>query len=408
MGDAVVIATARLTYGKTGVNPITCLGGDFDGDGYFTLNDAAQVAEAQFGMAYLPWHVGRRLSAARRRGHANTSPFLPPKPQAKVGLLVRAASANQVEVHLNSSATAGETYKVLSVQFTSGTIASVAMHGDPDRLITVQYTDSFFHAAELGGRGLSWSVGHVATVTFRPGTNTSALGVSYTSVNTYVVQDVTNLACVPTSGLPCTACLHAHPARTTFDCTGANPSDAAMQFRRLCYCSLPPLPAVKGEVRNTGGAPVEDGVAFQPEVWWEGSSGDHQPGWYPICGRWFWDNDYGASLVCQALSRGRGCTSGTSLSAQNAFSTDAVAIGQCQSSDTSLYSCSGGYNHWDTWAYHGKNGCRAGQGVGVNITCNKGCTAPARIGGPPPPSPPPPASTTCVLTAEQAFSSRCT
>jgi hypothetical protein len=31
--------------------------GDFDLDGSFTLNDAATVAEAQFGKAYLPWQV---------------------------------------------------------------------------------------------------------------------------------------------------------------------------------------------------------------------------------------------------------------------------------------------------------------------------------------------------------------
>jgi hypothetical protein len=33
------------------------MAGDFDLDGSFTLNDAATVAEAQFGKAYLPWQI---------------------------------------------------------------------------------------------------------------------------------------------------------------------------------------------------------------------------------------------------------------------------------------------------------------------------------------------------------------
>jgi len=49
----------RLQYGITGVNTIECMSGDFDGDGSFTLNDAAHVAMAQFDKALLPWDGGR-------------------------------------------------------------------------------------------------------------------------------------------------------------------------------------------------------------------------------------------------------------------------------------------------------------------------------------------------------------
>ena len=34
MGDAVHVANSRLEYGATNINPITCLNGDFDEDGY--------------------------------------------------------------------------------------------------------------------------------------------------------------------------------------------------------------------------------------------------------------------------------------------------------------------------------------------------------------------------------------
>ena len=37
LGDAVHIANARLAYGATNVNPIACLKGDFDSDGYFSV-----------------------------------------------------------------------------------------------------------------------------------------------------------------------------------------------------------------------------------------------------------------------------------------------------------------------------------------------------------------------------------
>ena len=51
------IAAERLQFGLTGVNSVRCRGGDFDGDGFFTLNDAAHVAQAIFGVAAMPWEV---------------------------------------------------------------------------------------------------------------------------------------------------------------------------------------------------------------------------------------------------------------------------------------------------------------------------------------------------------------
>jgi len=66
LGDAVYVGRERMTYGTTGVHTLTCMQGDFDGDGSFTINDAAQIAEAQFGKARLPWQLRRRAGEQDR------------------------------------------------------------------------------------------------------------------------------------------------------------------------------------------------------------------------------------------------------------------------------------------------------------------------------------------------------
>ena len=143
----------------------------------------------------------------------------------------------------------------------------------------------------------------------------------------------------------------------------------------------PPAPP-KGAVRNTGGAPVTSGLTFFPEVWWEGTDSNYSPGWYPICGHYFWDDSAGATLACTALEGGSGCTSGSLSPASPAasYTTDAIYVGRCTGSDPNLYSCtgSGSYNSWDN--LHGPDGkCKAGMGGGsgnrIKVTCNAGCTA---------------------------------
>jgi len=57
LGDALTIAAGRLDFGLTGVNPITCLGGDLDGDGLFTINDAGFAAQVAFGNQRFPWDI---------------------------------------------------------------------------------------------------------------------------------------------------------------------------------------------------------------------------------------------------------------------------------------------------------------------------------------------------------------
>lgn len=52
------VAIARLQYGATGQNPVKCMGGDFDEDGLFTVNDASFVAQVQFDLKHFPWNHG--------------------------------------------------------------------------------------------------------------------------------------------------------------------------------------------------------------------------------------------------------------------------------------------------------------------------------------------------------------
>jgi len=194
LGDAVYVSMSRLAFGLTGRNRIQCLGGDFDSDGAFTINDAAHVAAAQFGKAHLPWdrhHRRLRRSTPQPRGNLT---------------LVQGSSPHQLEVYLYQAGAVDARWKAISVEFINGTIASVAMTHDAHGQITVQHAGSFFHAAELGGRGLSWPMGHVATVSFSATTIMNTVRINHTSFNTYVVHNMSDTTCGP--GLPCTV----HPA----------------------------------------------------------------------------------------------------------------------------------------------------------------------------------------------------
>jgi len=178
LGDAVFVANARVTLGTTGENPIACLDGDFDSDGSFTLNDAATVAEAQFGKNFLPWDDSQ-MSMNGRRGLTEAPSLVPVT-------FKRGTSETEVDVYMDKPAAE---WKGMSVQFTNaGKIASVQMHqGEPGQIMA-QHAGSFFQAAELGGRGLSYpATGRVATVTFEEATEMGAMQIDYKSMNSYVV-----------------------------------------------------------------------------------------------------------------------------------------------------------------------------------------------------------------------------
>merc|ERR1712166_506909 len=87
----------------------------------------------------------------------------------------------------------------------------------------------------------------------------------------------------------------------------------------------------------------------------------------PICGHYFWDNNDGATTVCQGLGYG-GFSSGTHTKTRTTYSTDAMAVGEC-SAGQALTSCNHGGNGWGNLEYGG-GWCKAGTQIGVTVTCN--------------------------------------
>ena len=72
---------------------------------------------------------------------------------------------------------------------------------------------------------------------------------------------------------------------------------------------------------------VVAGVSFVPEIY-DDATGNY----YPICGHCFWDNDNGASLVCQELGFDNGSVEAT----RDAYNVDAMPVGHCAERDETL------------------------------------------------------------------------
>lgn len=170
------------------------MGGDLDGDGSFTVNDAAFSAAVQFLGERFPWDgiEGRRR---RRRLDAIQQTSLDVRSRLRVVKRDMQPSALQVDVFIGADdhsphhrdAPSGQ-WKALSVQFTGGMIATVEMKQGTRGQIATQHSGRFFQAAELSGQGLSWPHGLAATVTFEAGTDPRLVNVDYDSINTYIVE----------------------------------------------------------------------------------------------------------------------------------------------------------------------------------------------------------------------------
>ena len=111
----------------------------------------------------------------------------------------------------------------------------------------------------------------------------------------------------------------------------------------------------------------KDGTA---EFFWNGM-------FSPICGHWFWDNEYGAQSFCQTL----GYTNGSIISGGkysepgDKYTVDAITIGKCYAGEE-LETCSGGCN--DKAVGNGCAECATGESVKMIINCeghNKGTEA---------------------------------
>jgi len=99
-----------------------------------------------------------------------------------------------------------------------------------------------------------------------------------------------------------------------------------------------------------------------PEVFWNGV-------WTPICGHWFWNNDYGADLFCQKLDPKY--VSGTVIKRRDVkLRQNGIQIGECKINDNSLLACTGGCNDLKTGNGHCAK-CGIGQKAAINIKCHE-------------------------------------
>ena len=109
-------------------------------------------------------------------------------------------------------------------------------------------------------------------------------------------------------------------------------------------------------VRAEGGKQVAAGERFVPEVLFEGN-------YYPICGHYFWDNDYGAETICKALGFDGGAKTNTAAK----YEEHAMPVGKCNQGEA-LDKCTGGGNGWGDFDYQ-SSWCTSGNGIGVDVTC---------------------------------------
>ena len=98
----------------------------------------------------------------------------------------------------------------------------------------------------------------------------------------------------------------------------------------------PEVPAARcadGDVRAAGEEPFKENVEVYPEVYFGGT-------WYPICGHYFWDNDFGASGFCRQL----GFEAGSKKATRIKFGYDAMPVGRCEAAHEPMSRCTGGGN----------------------------------------------------------------
>ena len=91
--------------------------------------------------------------------------------------------------------------------------------------------------------------------------------------------------------------------------------------------------------------------------------------WSPICGHYFWNNDFGANLFCQRLTSNPTSTGNIIKRTDKPLERDGIRIGSCLRYDDWL-SCSGGCN--DLGIGQGCADCDAGSPASLEIKCSHG------------------------------------
>ena len=88
--------------------------------------------------------------------------------------------------------------------------------------------------------------------------------------------------------------------------------------------------------------------------------------WSPICGHWFWDNNYGATTFCQKLGYNSGVVSGKrQRGGRGKYEVDSIHIGRCHEG-VPLEEC-----HWCIGTGNECSNCAANQRVAIKIKCDE-------------------------------------
>ena len=88
----------------------------------------------------------------------------------------------------------------------------------------------------------------------------------------------------------------------------------------------------------------------------------------PICGRYFWDNSFGARLFCKMLGK----SDGIWLFPKIPLDEDAYYVGRCSSTDTHINKCSAASN-WRTLGgsqFANSASCYKGSEAVVHVKCS--------------------------------------
>ena len=98
--------------------------------------------------------------------------------------------------------------------------------------------------------------------------------------------------------------------------------------------------------------------------------------WWPICGQFFADNNYGAKLFCRHLDYDDGWVNFSEEKEEdddkNSIPMDSFMIGKCSETDTNLQRCTDGCNNRAIGGNCEKESCSEGKGKRVKIHCEGG------------------------------------
>eukprot|EP00937_MAST-01D_sp_MAST-1D-sp2_P004155 g4155.t1 len=122
-------------------------------------------------------------------------------------------------------------------------------------------------------------------------------------------------------------------------------------------------------VRAAGGAIVQEGVPFVPQV-------EYDSAWYPVCGQegYLWSNNHAANTICTAMGFGAGFVHDL----YKLLDADAMPVGGCWAGEP-LNACTGGGNDWGRPGSTEK--CRAAKPGGFTVRCQL-CPKPDEYGTP--------------------------